>query len=494
VNFGACSGRKHAAMSTSPTNSEDRLSQAAQSFGYGKDEGLLSALSSVPNFPFADATSHPVDRKSDDQAQPATTAPMEIAGDSDVKRSKTTVCIPPNERQIKRPPRELPQRGLIPARVVSSRGYVDLEMPTPMLRRRGYDVKKLLATTAIVATVAGSLVVEILNLVEDSDLPSLPEFTSRAPPLPRAAPQSTEFRATTTGSEAERITQAESLQPTISLQPTARSENHPSESEIEVTLPQMVPGSEYEKIVGKTAVTPEPSSIARSGSSPIARLEPSPESPPSNQAPPHIGKVVVVDRARSLFADSNVRYLTRAELEGLSADRLRIARNEIFARKGRYFKEDALRTYFSQFPWYQPHAWDVPLDPLEQANVSLIQSAEAPAAATRSVTGPLPARTKVENGAAFADSGRRYMTPEELQGLSADQLAIVRNEIYGRRGRYFKDDALRAYFSQFSWYQPHAWDVPLDPLEQANVKLVQSLEQTASTSRQASRAWRVPPM
>ncbi|HKD26222.1 MAG TPA: YARHG domain-containing protein, partial [Xanthobacteraceae bacterium] len=139
-----------------------------------------------------------------------------------------------------------------------------------------------------------------------------------------------------------------------------------------------------------------------------------------------------------------------------------------------------LRAYFSQFSWYRPRAWEVPLGPVERANVSVIQSIEGPAA-TRAVTGPLSADAKAENGAAVADPSSRYLTPEELQGLSADQLAIIRNEIFARRGRYFKDDGLRAYFSRFSWYQPRAWDVPLSPVEQANVKLVQSFEQAAST-------------
>ena len=85
MNCGTCGGRKHAAMSTSPANSDDRLGQVAQSFRSAKDEGLLSALSSVPDFPFADATRHPVDRKSDDQAQPATTSPLEMTGDGDVE-------------------------------------------------------------------------------------------------------------------------------------------------------------------------------------------------------------------------------------------------------------------------------------------------------------------------------------------------------------------------------------------------------------------------
>ena len=266
-------------MSTFPANSDDRLGQVAQSFRSAKDEGLLSVLSSVPDLPFADATSHPVDRKSDDQAQPATTSPLEMTGDGDVKRSQTTVRVPPTERQIPRPPRGDKLPGLIPAGVVPSRGYVDLGMPTPMLRRRrpGYawaGVKKLLVTSAITATVAGSLVVEILDMVEDSDLPALPEFTSRAPPLPQAAPPPTEFGAIMTGSKAERITPAASLRPTVSSQPTAQSENQPTDSRIEVTLPQMVAGSEYKKIIGNAAATPEPHSIAIPKSTPISRPEP----------------------------------------------------------------------------------------------------------------------------------------------------------------------------------------------------------------------------
>jgi hypothetical protein len=70
------------------------------------------------------------------------------------------------------------------------------------------------------------------------------------------------------------------------------------------------------------------------------------------------------------------------------------------------------------------------------------------------------------------------LTREELQGLSIDQLVIARNEIFARKGRYFKEEALRDYFAQFAWYQPHTWDVALSLLEQANVELIQSVEQS----------------
>ena len=235
----------------------------------------------------------------------------------------------------------------------------------------------------------------------------------------------------------------------------------------------------------------------------MTRLGPALESARINQAGPHLGKAA--DRAGLLFKDSNVRYLSPAELQMLSADQLHIARNEIFARRGRFFKDDALRAYFLQFAWYRPHAWEVPLSPVEQTNVAVIQSveeanldsawsSEALVAASRGIASPLPAQTKAENGDPFADPSRRYLTPEELQGLSTDQLAIVRNQIFARRGRYFKEDWLRAYFSQFPWYRPYAWEVPLSPLEQANVKLVQSFEQAAAAVRPASRTGRGPPM
>jgi hypothetical protein len=76
----------------------------------------------------------------------------------------------------------------------------------------------------------------------------------------------------------------------------------------------------------------------------------------------------------------------------------------------------------------------------------------------------------------FPDSDRRYLTRQELTRLTRDQLRRARNEIYARRGRFFQDANLTAYFSRFPWYRPHTWDPPLTPIEQANVGLIQSME------------------
>jgi hypothetical protein len=77
------------------------------------------------------------------------------------------------------------------------------------------------------------------------------------------------------------------------------------------------------------------------------------------------------------FPDSSNRLLSPSELAGLGPSTLRVARNEIFARKGRRFRDAWLRDYFSQYSWYRPLHDDVPLNRIEQQNVALISEAEA---------------------------------------------------------------------------------------------------------------------
>jgi YARHG domain/TIR domain len=77
-----------------------------------------------------------------------------------------------------------------------------------------------------------------------------------------------------------------------------------------------------------------------------------------------------------IFPDSDQRLLGDADLKGMSLVELRLARNEIFARRGRFFVDQTLAGYFSQFPWYHPRQVDVDLSPLETTNVNTIELAE----------------------------------------------------------------------------------------------------------------------
>lgn len=91
---------------------------------------------------------------------------------------------------------------------------------------------------------------------------------------------------------------------------------------------------------------------------------------PAIPAPTGVGGSGVV------IPDSSDRLLSADELGNYSALELRIARNEIFARRGLRFKDPALQNHFSQFSWYRPTTDNVSLSPTEKANVALLKSAE----------------------------------------------------------------------------------------------------------------------
>jgi Caspase domain/YARHG domain len=91
----------------------------------------------------------------------------------------------------------------------------------------------------------------------------------------------------------------------------------------------------------------------------------------SNPPPPQPG------RPEFILPDSGSRRLNWNDIANLDSQQLRFARNEIFARRGRYMKDEQLRAYFSQFAWYRPWTWDIELSAVEKANVALIQRAES---------------------------------------------------------------------------------------------------------------------
>lgn len=83
---------------------------------------------------------------------------------------------------------------------------------------------------------------------------------------------------------------------------------------------------------------------------------------------------------------------------------------------------------------------------------------------------------EISEGLIFGDSNERRLTRDDLAPLSVEQLRIARNEIYARSGRFFRDQKLTDYFSQYSWYQPNSWDPPLNATEKYNVRAIQQEE------------------
>lgn len=48
----------------------------------------------------------------------------------------------------------------------------------------------------------------------------------------------------------------------------------------------------------------------------------------------------------------------------------------------------------------------------------------------------------------------RYATYSDIKYLDAGQVRVLKNSIYARHGRRFKDSRLRAYFNSQDWYSP----------------------------------------
>lgn len=84
-----------------------------------------------------------------------------------------------------------------------------------------------------------------------------------------------------------------------------------------------------------------------------------------------------------ILPDVQTRLYSTAELEQLSTDELWYARNEIYARHGRGFRNPELQSYFNSKPWYtrnpiDPDTFDstVTLSATEQQNADAIKAIE----------------------------------------------------------------------------------------------------------------------
>lgn len=50
------------------------------------------------------------------------------------------------------------------------------------------------------------------------------------------------------------------------------------------------------------------------------------------------------------------------------------------------------------------------------------------------------------------NSDTRYLTKDDLIGMTAEECRLARNELYARHGRKFDDEGLQSYFEACSWY------------------------------------------
>jgi hypothetical protein len=152
--------------------------------------------------------------------------------------------------------------------------------------------------------------------------------------------------------------------------------------------------------------------------------------------------------------------LTEAMLAHVSIGDLRLLRNEVYARHGRPFQTPWLAERFRIYPWYEPRVdySDAELSPIEKANIALI--------------------TRREQEAHEALSTHELRV-SDVRGLRPDDARRLRNEIFARHGRRFRDPRLQRYFASFAWYKPSDSfsEDRLNATERKNVDLISKYEQ-----------------
>ena len=110
-------------------------------------------------------------------------------------------------------------------------------------------------------------------------------------------------------------------------------------------------------------------------------------------------------------------------------------------------------------------------------------AAPTPAATAAPVPTAAAAPASPESEYILPHSDTQAITLEDLQGLTAWEARVARNEILARHGRRFNDPQLQAHFDSCSWYHgtidadDFDYNV-LSQLEQQNVEVIKQYEAT----------------
>ena len=159
------------------------------------------------------------------------------------------------------------------------------------------------------------------------------------------------------------------------------------------------------------------------------------------------------------------KAITEQMLQGLSLHELRLIRNEIYARHGRMFRADWLQQYFFFQPWYNPdeNFKDEELSGTDKLNVETIVNYE---------------------NRLHQELSTKPIATALLEGLFIEDASQMRQEIYARHGKVFKEAWLQKYFSSFDWYKadPNFTDASLTEVEKKNIATIAAYEKRAVTA------------
>ena len=159
------------------------------------------------------------------------------------------------------------------------------------------------------------------------------------------------------------------------------------------------------------------------------------------------------------------KAISETMLRGLSLHELRLLRNEVYARHGRTFRAPWLQQHFDMEPWYVNNQdfKDEDLSGNDKLNVETI--------------------VRVEKRI-HEELSTKPVTRALLEGLFLEDASQMRQEIYARHGKVFKEPWLQKYFASFDWYKadPNFTDDALSDVEKKNIATIAAYEKRAVTA------------
>ena len=162
------------------------------------------------------------------------------------------------------------------------------------------------------------------------------------------------------------------------------------------------------------------------------------------------------------------RTLTTKKLGLHSGAEWRVLRAEVEAIHGKRFSEPWLQQYFEERYWYKSKENYDPktLSALEEKNLLTIEAAQKKSRKLALAPGDMEL---FEN---------KLISAQMLQGLSLNELRLLRNEVYARHGRQFQAPWLSQYFFSQPWYQPveNFKDEELSGPDKQNVETIVAYE------------------
>ena len=134
----------------------------------------------------------------------------------------------------------------------------------------------------------------------------------------------------------------------------------------------------YDEDLDSYVVAPKKESAVETTAPIVMETEPATEPPTEAPTEPEVN-----EDARVLYFLNNCDrlYLSYNDVEGFDEEMCRIARNGIYAKSGRKFKDASLQAYFEQYDWYyptvDPSAFTAGmLNEYQNANLNMIMSYE----------------------------------------------------------------------------------------------------------------------